>query len=62
LNHDLQLVVRIEIHQRPAAAVERDEPLLDQRRQFEPTTNLVDDCLFTQFIDHLAVILGWGRF
>ena len=45
LDDDFQLVVAADIDQRPGAGVERDEPLLDQRRELEPPADLVDDLL-----------------
>src|SRR5437870_10135964 len=55
LNHDRQLVGLVaaaHVHQRPAAGVEHDHALLDQRGQLEAAAHLVDDPLFLQFVEH----------
>src|SRR5262245_24443354 len=52
LNHDRHLVLRALIDQRPAARVELNQPLLNQRAELEPSADLVDDRLFFQGIEH----------
>ena len=46
LQHDLHLVLRAGIHERPAAGVQLNEPLLDEGRQLKAAADLVDDSLF----------------
>ena len=54
LENDGHLVVRVQVHQRPAAGVQLHEPFLNQGREFEPPANLVHNHFLFQFVQHRA--------
>src|SRR5262245_28844622 len=56
LNDDGQLIAALDIDERPGACVQSDHALLNQRRELETPTHLVDDLLFLQFFVHEALL------
>ena len=56
LDHDLHLVVAVDVDKRTAAGVEGDKPLLNERGEFEPAANLVDDFFFAEVVDHVVSV------